>query len=435
MSMPNIKEFMDATGVDFLTASNLLYGNVGANLDTRDWSAIMESNDKVQAATDALADMYSDPVYQQQNTENLVSKGYDPAQAYYTYGQMNDRVGANYVPSANEIAAVENYFNANVEPGFKWDVPSPGGGAAPSVAAPASAATSAPKRAVATAEAIGGLTPEIAQDLMQRSMTTGVPTSEFDKYGGYQNVKSFYSQNGGSFSLDDLTPEFLNNVDDVIANTGVGNLSVLKKTGTPLTEAGRQGMINNGVNWNPDALKASGIPYVGFLKQGNAPSSVGGTGSNGQLNSGPQVMGPMLPGEGGGWNARQAVGGANGALMGAGNADYHSSLIKSLRQNSLTPFSTNTGVLMAPNMGASSGGNWTQPPGSSGGAFNPQVINPRAASDQEVADWNAYSAYRTNALNAKTPILSMSEWLAGGKSDGKAPIAPPAEYDYSMYGA
>lgn len=127
----------------------------------------------------------------------------------------------------------------------------------------------------------------------------------------------------------------------------------------------------------------------------------------------------------GGWKDRQTFGASDGQLMGAGNADYNSSLIKSLRQSSLTPFSSNNGVLMAPNMGASSI-NSTQPSTPSGGAFNPQVLNPRAASDQEVADWNAYSAYRTNALNAKTPILSMSEWLAGGKSDGKAPAAPAA---------
>ena len=134
----------------------------------------------------------------------------------------------------------------------------------------------------------------------------------------------------------------------------------------------------------------------------------------------------------GGWKDRQTFGASDNQLMGAGNANYNSSLIKSLRQSSLTPFSTNTGVLMAPNQGASTN-SLTPSMEQSGGAFNPQVLNPRAASDQEVADWNAYSAYRTNALNAKTPILSMSEWLAGGKSDWKAPIAPPGEYDYSPW--
>jgi len=135
------------------------------------------------------------------------------------------------------------------------------------------------------------------------------------------------------------------------------------------------------------------------------------------------------------WGTPETVGASNGQLMGAGNANYNSALIRSLRQSSLTPFSTNTGVLMAPNQGASTSLAAAPSMDQMGGAFSPQVLNPRAASDQEVSDWNAYSTYRTNALNAKTPILSMSEWLAGGKSDGKAPIAPPATNDEYLYWA
>lgn len=292
--------------------------------------------------------------------------------------------------------------------------------------------------AFASASSPATLTPEIASNLMQRSMTTGAPTSEFDKYGGYDAVASLYNSNKGTYSLDDLDPAFLDQMDNIIANTGVGNLSVLKMTGEPLTKAGRQAMIDNGISWTDDDLKAMAIPYEGFLQNPKTTSgSLTGTTNNatGQLTAGGTAMDTSGGGSSGGnWNARQAFGAADGSLMGAGNADYNSSLIKSLRQNSLTPFSTNTGVMMAPNQGASA-----NTPAFSmdqmGGAFSPQVLNPRAASDQEVADWNAYSAYRTNSLQSKTPILSMAEWLAGGKSDGKAPIAPPAEYDYSMYGA
>lgn len=140
-----------------------------------------------------------------------------------------------------------------------------------------------------------------------------------------------------------------------------------------------------------------------------------------------QVQAPSM-----GTSERQIVGASDGSLMGAGDADYNSSLIKSLRQSSLTPFSTNTGVLMTPNQGAS-----TSSFGSSmdqmGGAFSPQVLNPRTASNQEVSDWNAYSTYRTNALNAKTPILSMAEWLAGGKTDGKAPTVTTPTPDSTVY--
>jgi hypothetical protein len=41
-------------------------------------------------------------------------------------------------------------------------------------------------------------TPEIAADLIGRSQTEGVLTSEFDKYGGYQAVKNVYDASGGT---------------------------------------------------------------------------------------------------------------------------------------------------------------------------------------------------------------------------------------------
>lgn len=45
------------------------------------------------------------------------------------------------------------------------------------------------------------LTPELARTLMQRSMTSsGVPTSEFQKFGGYDAVKALYDKSGGDYS-------------------------------------------------------------------------------------------------------------------------------------------------------------------------------------------------------------------------------------------
>jgi hypothetical protein len=47
----------------------------------------------------------------------------------------------------------------------------------------------------------GGLTPELARTLMQRSMTSsGVPTSEFQRFGGYDAVKALYDKSGGDYS-------------------------------------------------------------------------------------------------------------------------------------------------------------------------------------------------------------------------------------------
>lgn len=56
---PNMKEFMDATGVDSKTAAQILYGSIGSNRDIRDWNAIMAATKPVQAAQAATGQMYS----------------------------------------------------------------------------------------------------------------------------------------------------------------------------------------------------------------------------------------------------------------------------------------------------------------------------------------------------------------------------------------
>lgn len=423
MAKPNIKEFMDATGADFLTASNVLYGDVGANLDTRNWGDIMSSGNALQSAQTALANMYSDPVYRQQNTANLAAQGYDPAQGYYTYGQMNERVGANYTPTPAEVSSVENYFKGIGQADFKWDVPQ-------SSAARIAPSTNTGSSVASQVTATGGLTPEIARNLMQRSMTTGVPTSEFDKYGGYDAVASVYKSNNGTYSLDDLDPGFLDQMDDIIASTGVGNLSVLKMTGQPLTEAGRQAMINNGVGLTDDFLKERGIPYEGFLQKTKTPILSGGSAG---ASTGLGVSAGITTGNNAASVANYSpttVGGSGVQRLGAGSANYQSDLIRSLRQadNSLVsqnPGFTKYGYTPPPTSG---GGNVSL---NAGGAFNPGVLNQDVASADDVANWNNYSTYRTNSLNAKTPISSFEEWLASGKASGlpaPAPVVDPSIY-------
>lgn len=91
------------------------------------------------------------------------------------------------------------------------------------------------------------LTPQIAQDLMWRSMTTGAPTSEFDKYGGYQAVASVYNNNGGTYDRNSISADFMSNAAKTVASTGVGNLGILKDTNTPLSLSGVLAMQNNGI--------------------------------------------------------------------------------------------------------------------------------------------------------------------------------------------
>ena len=56
---PNMKEFMDSTGVSASDASELLYGVIGSNADLRDWSKIMASGNPVDAARAATGQLYN----------------------------------------------------------------------------------------------------------------------------------------------------------------------------------------------------------------------------------------------------------------------------------------------------------------------------------------------------------------------------------------
>jgi len=92
------------------------------------------------------------------------------------------------------------------------------------------------------------LTADIAKDLMWRSMTTGAPTSEFDKYGGYSAVADLYSRNGGTYDRSTISSDFLNRAAKTVADTGVGNLGVLADTKTPMSLTGLNAMSKNGVD-------------------------------------------------------------------------------------------------------------------------------------------------------------------------------------------
>jgi len=56
---PNVGEFMDATGASFSEASEIVHGTIGANTDTRDWAAIMASEDPIEAAIQGNFEQYS----------------------------------------------------------------------------------------------------------------------------------------------------------------------------------------------------------------------------------------------------------------------------------------------------------------------------------------------------------------------------------------
>lgn len=92
------------------------------------------------------------------------------------------------------------------------------------------------------------LTPSLASGLMYRSMTTGVPTAEFDQYGGYSAVKAMFDANGGSYSLDAISSTQRQELAQQVASTGTGNMSLLIKEHVSLLPSGLAQMANNGID-------------------------------------------------------------------------------------------------------------------------------------------------------------------------------------------
>ena len=92
-------------------ASNAMYGDVGANIDARNWSAIMAAKDPLKAAEDALKAMYNDKAYLAANTDHVLAQGYLPEQADYTYKQMATRVGSTYDPNWSKGTKFEGQYD------------------------------------------------------------------------------------------------------------------------------------------------------------------------------------------------------------------------------------------------------------------------------------------------------------------------------------
>ena len=102
----------------------------------------------------------------------------------------------------------------------------------------------------ADAHSISTITPAVAQSLMYRSMTTGLPTAEFDQYGGYGAVKAMFDANGGSYSLDAIPSYQRQQLAQVVANTGVGNMQFLINENVALAPAALDAMAQNGIDQN-----------------------------------------------------------------------------------------------------------------------------------------------------------------------------------------
>jgi hypothetical protein len=123
------------------------------------------------------------------------------------------------------------------------------------------------------------LTPEIAKDLMIRGMTTGVPTTEWEKYGGSEAIKAMYEAQGGGYDpYKEASASQLQELAQTVARTGSGNLQLLKETNTPLTTEGAANMVKNGIDpTSIDRFAQQGIPFAeGALDAAKFATSTGG---------------------------------------------------------------------------------------------------------------------------------------------------------------
>jgi hypothetical protein len=94
-------------------------------------------------------------------------------------------------------------------------------------------------------------TADIAEQLIEASMSTGVSGTapiNFNRYGGYDKVLDKYLESGQTLSLASLTPEQLQSAATKVNETGVGNLSTLAITGTPISQTALNAMTKNGVD-------------------------------------------------------------------------------------------------------------------------------------------------------------------------------------------
>jgi hypothetical protein len=110
---PSLAQFLESLGGPgaqpnlVSRAISTLYGNVGVNLDERDWTVIMASPDPLSAAEAALKAQWQDPGYLLRNASHLLREGYRDFSAEITYRQMADRLGFRYDASWSKGTAFE----------------------------------------------------------------------------------------------------------------------------------------------------------------------------------------------------------------------------------------------------------------------------------------------------------------------------------------
>lgn len=99
--MPSLQQLIGAhtpTASLINRAIMSLYGNIGSNLDERNWTSILAGADPVALSEAALKAQYQDASYLLRNANHLLARGYTENQIILTYQQMSSHIGFSYSP-------------------------------------------------------------------------------------------------------------------------------------------------------------------------------------------------------------------------------------------------------------------------------------------------------------------------------------------------
>lgn len=117
------------------------------------------------------------------------------------------------------------------------------------------------------------LTADIAKSLVYRAMTTGVPNSEMDKFGGSMEVMKVFEANGGQYDILTIPDDLRRELAQKVSETGVGNMLAAKIENLPIAASAIQVLSDAGVDSTViEQLRSSGHEWAENLTAGPAQS-------------------------------------------------------------------------------------------------------------------------------------------------------------------
>jgi hypothetical protein len=92
------------------------------------------------------------------------------------------------------------------------------------------------------------LTADTAKNLIYRAMTTGVPNSEMDKFGGSLEVMKVFEASGGQYDIMTIPDDLRRELAQKVSESGVGNMLAAQIENLPIAVSAIQALSNAGVD-------------------------------------------------------------------------------------------------------------------------------------------------------------------------------------------